>query len=52
MNLQRSGEYTHTPMHTQMEYYSAIKRLRFDICNNTDGPGGYYAYWSNSGRER
>ena len=25
-----------------MEYYSAIKRI-FAICNNMDGPRGYYA---------
>ena len=26
-----------------MEYYSAIKRMKFAICNSMDGPGGYYA---------
>ena len=22
-----------------------IKKLNFAVCNNMDGPGGYYAYW-------
>ena len=25
------------------DYYSAIKKWNFAICNNMDGPGGYYA---------
>ena len=36
--------YTHTHTHTHtVEYYSAIKRMKFAICNSMDGPGGYYA---------
>ena len=27
----------------EMEYYSAIKKQNFAICNNMHGPGGYYA---------
>ena len=31
-----------------MEYYSAIKNeWDLAICNNMDGPGGYYAKWNN-----
>ena len=36
-----------------MEYYITInKEWDFAICNNLDGPGGYFAYWSKSDRER
>ena len=35
-----------------MKYYSATKKWKLAICNSTDGPGGYYAYWSKSDRER
>ena len=45
---------THTHTHIYiMEYYSAIKNeWNFAICNNMDGPGGYYAKWNKSDRER
>ena len=33
--------YTHT-----MEYYSAIKRWNFAICDDMDGPWGFYAKWA------
>ena len=39
--------YTHT-----MEYYSAIKRMKSCHCNNMDRPGGYYAKWNKSEREK
>lgn len=26
-----------------MKYYSAIKSMKFAICNNANGPRGYYA---------
>ena len=40
--------YTHT-----MKYYSAIeKEWNPAICNNMGGPGGYYAKWSKSDKER
>ena len=35
-----------------MEYYSAIKKWYFAICNNMDEPGGYYAQWDKSDREK
>ena len=39
-------------LHT-MEYYSATKKeWNFDICNNMDGPRGYYAKWSQSDKKR
>ena len=28
------------------------KECKFAICNDMDGPGGYYAQWSKSDRER
>ena len=28
-----------------------IKEWNFAICSNTDGPGGYYAWWNNADRE-
>ena len=30
-------------MYLTMEYYSAIKKGNFPICNNMDRPSGYYA---------
>ena len=36
-----------------MEYYSVIKKKwDFAICNNMDGPGGYYAKRNKSDREK
>ena len=36
-----------------MEYCSAIKKKwNLAICNDMDGPRGYYANWSKSDRER
>ena len=38
--------HTHTHIHTDrhtMEYYSAIKRMKFGICKDMDGPRGCYA---------
>ena len=32
--------------------YSAIKKWNLAICNNMDGPRGYYAKWNTSDRER
>ena len=34
-----------------MEYYSAIKRMKSCICENMDGPRGYYANWNKSDKE-
>ena len=39
--------YTYT-----MEYYSAIKRMKFCHFRNMDGLGGHYTKWNKSGRER
>ena len=37
----------------KVEYYLAIQRKGNPaICNNMDGPWGYYAKWRKSGRER
>ena len=33
--------HTHTHTHTQ-DYYSAIKRAEFSICNDVDGAGVYF----------
>ena len=46
--------HTHTHTHTQkMEYYSAIKRMKFyHLQQQTNGLGGYYARWNKSDRER
>ena len=35
-----------------MEYYSAIKRWNLAICDDMDGPWGYYAKWNKSHEER
>ena len=35
-----------------MECYSAIKKLNPTICNDMNGPRGYYAKWNKSDRER
>ena len=35
-----------------MEYYLAVKTIKFAICNNMDGPLGHHAKWNNSERER
>ena len=36
-----------------MEYYSAIRpEWNIAICDNMDGPRGYYATWNKSDRER
>ena len=44
--------HTCTHMHT-MEYYSGTKKeWNLAICNNMDGPRGYYAKWNKSDRER
>ena len=44
--------YTDTHTHT-MEYHSAIKKKwNFAICGHMDGPGGHYAKWNKSDRER
>ena len=43
--------YTHTHTHT-MEYHSFKKRWNLAICDNTNGPWGYYAKWNKSGKER
>ena len=40
---------THT--HTE-EYFSAMKKNKILLCNNTDGLKGYYAKRNESGRER
>ena len=29
-----------------------LREWNFAICNNMDGPGGYYTYWNKSERER
>ena len=31
-----------------MEYYSAIKKWKFAICDNTDGSQGNYGKWNKS----
>ena len=35
-----------------VEYYSAVKRWNLAICNNMDGPGGYYAWWNKSEKDK
>ena len=36
-----------------MEYYSAIKNIKIlPFATTMDGPGGYYAKWNKSDRER
>ena len=32
----------------EVEYYSAIKRWNFDICDDMNGLLGYYAKWNKS----
>ena len=34
-----------------MGYYSAIKKMRFSLCNSKDGPREYYANWNKPVRE-
>ena len=34
-----------------MEYYLAIQEWNLVICDNMDGPRGYYAKWNKSDRE-
>lgn len=40
---EQTNKLSHTQTHTQMAYYSAIKRLT--ICNNTDELEEYYERW-------
>ena len=35
-----------------MEYYSAIKKWNPTICNDMDGPRGYYADWNKSDKDK
>ena len=43
----------HVRAHTHTtKYYSAIKNWNLAFCDNMDGPGGYYAKWNKSDRER
>ena len=36
-----------------MEYYSAIRNNEiFAVCKDMDEPGGYYAYWSKSEKDK
>ena len=35
-----------TTREAAMENYSAIKRIKFDICSNINGLGGHYAKWN------
>lgn len=36
----------------KIEYYSTTKKRREASICNINGPGGYYAQWNNSDRER
>ena len=36
-----------------MEYHRAIKKeWNLASCDNMDGPGGYYAYWNKSDKDK
>ena len=35
-----------------MEYYTATKSRNLAICDEMDGPWGYYAMWNKSDKER
>ena len=39
----RCGVHTHTHTHTNGILLNCEKELKFAICNNMDGPSGYYA---------
>ena len=49
IQLKKTGTYIHKHIHT---HYSAIKRQNLVICNNMDGPWGYYVKWNKSNGER
>ena len=41
--------YTHIHTHTQCNITQSLKKKwNFDVCNNMDGLGGYYAKWNKS----
>ena len=35
-------------VYTHIQTHNAIKKWNFDVCNNMDGLGGYYAEWNKS----
>ena len=35
-----------------VEYYSAMKKENFNLCNSMDGPGEHYAKWNKPVREK
>ena len=35
-----------------MEYYSVINKMKFAICSNMDGLGGYYAKWNKTEKDK
>ena len=41
-----------TTREAAMENYSAIKRIKFDICSNINGLGGHYAKWNKSDKDK
>ena len=43
--------HTHTHTHT-LGYYSAQKEWIFAFCYKVDGPGGHYAKWNKSDRQK
>ena len=44
--------HTHTHTHTNGILLNCEKELKFAICNNMDGPSGYYAKWNKSEKDK
>ena len=52
IRTQQSSMKPHIKKIYTMEFYSAIKKENFTLCNSMDGPGEHYARWNKPVRER